>query len=214
MIKVSILASDVLSFQQEVSLRMLHPKKRTRLLGKLGRHLAKQNRKNIRANKDPYGQAWKQRSKGNKKMMRKIGKQLKTKSNSKEATLYFPGVGGRIASRHHYGDSETWTASKAKKVYGTPDHKDTATRLQATRRQAKRLRELGYTIAAKRKGMRKKPTLKWIVGNISLGQAGAIIRSLKNKTAQTSWEVKLPERQLLGAKSENIIQFIATELER
>lgn len=207
MIKVSILASDVLSFQQEVSLRMLHPKKRTRLLGKLGRHLAKQNRKNIRANKDPDGQAWQQRSTGNKKMMRKMSKQLKTKANSKQTTLYFPGAAGRIASKHHYGVSEKWTAAKAKKVYGTPNYDD-----PATRRQAKRLRELGYTIAAKRKGMRKKPTLKWIVGNVRLGQAGAIIRTLKNKAAQSSWDVKLPERQLLGAKSNDINQFIATEL--
>lgn len=209
MIKVSILESDLLSIQQMVELRMLTPKKRTRLLGKLSRHVAKQNRKNIRANKDPDGRAWKQRSKGNKKMMRKMSKQLKTKANSKEATLYFPGVAGRIASAHHYGESERWTASKAKEKYGTPKYNAPATRLQA-----KRLRELGYTIAAKRKGKRKKPSLNWIVGNVSLGQAGVIIRSLKNKASQTSWEVKLPERQLLGAKSENIIQFIATELER
>ena len=209
MIRISILERDILSVQQQLKLMMLHPKKRTRLLGKLGRHLAKQNKQNIRDNKDPDGRRWQQRKSGDKKMMRKMSKQLKTKANSKEATLYFPGVAGSIASKHQHGATEKWNASKAKKVYGTPDYDAPTTRLQA-----KRLRELGYTIAAKRKGKRKKPSLKWIVENLTQGQAGVIIRSLKDKAAQSSWEVKLPERQLLGAKQKDITNFIAAELEK
>ncbi|MCJ8269340.1 MAG: phage virion morphogenesis protein [Psychrosphaera sp.] len=204
-----MLEREMLSVQQQLKLMTLHPKKRTRILGKLSRHLAKQNKKNMRENKDPNGRSWQGRASGSKKMMRKMSKQLKTKANAKEATLYFPGLAGTIASKHQHGATEKWNAAKARKVYGKPNYDDKPTRLQA-----KRLRELGYTIAAKRKGKRKKPSIKWIIESLTTGQAGLIIRSLKSKDTQSSWEVKLPERQLLGAKSKDITNFIAAELEK
>jgi len=206
-----MLEREMLSVQQQLKLMTLHPKKRTRILGKLSRHLAKQNKKNIRENKDPNGRSWQGRASGSKKMMRKMSKQLKTKANSNEATLYFPGLAGTIASKHQHGATEKWNAAKARKVYsnGRTDYDEPSTRLQA-----KRLREIGYTIAAKRKGKRKKPTLKWINENMTMGHAGLIIRMMKNKKSQSSWEVKLPERQLLGAKSKDITNFLAAELEK
>ncbi|PKH06667.1 phage virion morphogenesis protein [Moritella sp. Urea-trap-13] len=215
MIRVSILEREILSVQQQLKLMTLPAEKRLKILRKLSRHLAKQNRKNIRENKDPDGRRWKHRSAGDKKMMRKMGKQLKTKTTANHATLFFPGVAGKIASQHQYGTTEKWNAAKARRVYGRPSYGDKPTRLQA-----KRLRELGYSIAAKRQGKRKgkskrkKPTIKWIVENLTTGQAGLIIRALKDKTAQSSWEIKLPERQLLGANVEDITNFITAELEK
>ncbi|WP_162629296.1 phage virion morphogenesis protein [Moritella yayanosii] len=204
-----MLAPEMLGVQQQLKLMTLHPTKRLKILRKLSRYLAKQNRKNMRENKDPNGRRWQTRTSGDKKMMRKMGKQLKTKTTPNEARLFFPGVAGKIASHHQYGTTEKWNAAKARKVYGKPNYDDKPTRLQA-----KRLRELGYTIAAKRKGKRKKPSIKWIIESLTTGQAGLIIRNLKSKDTQSSWEVKLPERQLLGAKSKDITNFLAAELEK
>jgi phage gpG-like protein len=209
MINIGVQQQSLLSTQAQIKLMMLPANKRKRILQKLNRHLAKTNRRNIRENKDPSGKAWDKRKSGSKKMMRKLGKQLRTKADSNQGTLFFPGIAGDIATRQHNGVTEKWTASKAKKVYGKSDND-----AKPSRAQAKRLRELGYKKSGKGKRKPKPASLKWIIENLSSGQVGLIIRMMKDKQSTTSWDTKLPARPLLGAKPQDVAEFLSKTLEK
>jgi phage virion morphogenesis protein len=209
MIKVGVNQGSLLSTREQINLLMLPANKRKRILQQLNRHLVKQNRRNMRENKDPSGKSWAKRKSGNKKVIRKLGKQMRSKADSNQATVFFPGVAGVIATQHHQGSTEKWTASKAKRVYGKPDFDAKPSRLQA-----KRLREQGYKKPGKGKKKPQAASLKWIIENMSSGQVGLITRLMKDKKSTTSWEIKLPERQLLGAKPKDVAEFLSMQLEK
>ena len=58
----------------------------------------------------------------------------------------------------------------------------------ATRRQARRLKELGF-----------KQSQKHIMANFTRGQAGAIIRKEEGRAPKKSWTITVPARPFLGA---------------
>lgn len=209
MIKVAVDKGSLLSTREQITLLMLSAKKRKRMLQQLNRHLVKQNRRNIRENKDPSGKPWVKRKASNKKMIRKLGKKMRSKADSDKGTLFFPGVAGTIASKQHHGGTESWTASKAKRVYGKPDFDAKPSRLQA-----KRLREQGYKKPGKGKKKRQAASLKWIIENMSSGQVGLITRLMKDQNSTTRWETTLPARQLLGAKPQDVAAFLSKQLKK
>lgn len=107
----------------------------------------------------------------------------------------------KIAYRHHHGVPEDYTAKKAERVYGRPDY-----RKPATPAQAKALNREGFRrrVARKRgKGgaVLKRVPQKWIRDNMSLGQAGLILRLMRTGSTKgvQRWEIEVPERPVLGA---------------
>lgn len=184
----------------------LTPGRRKQLYRKLARKIASFARQNIRkqqtvgggamqapAKASPYYNDGKQRG----KMLRRIakGSNMKAIGEGDKGKVYWSsGLLGEIAQRQQEGATLT-------RAYRTKKEKaqDGGTNGMATKAQALRLINLRAVI--RENGFL--PTVDWICANISLKQAGLIIRKMKEKggdTAPKAW--KIPERPFLGVSDE------------
>lgn len=207
MIKLSV-AGDLTLRQQLQVLRM--PKaKRRQFNRKLGRQVITLSRKRIREQKGLDDQPWEGRKSGKGKMLKRLmkGKNVKVYANDKTAQITWPnGMMGRIARRHQDGIAETVTASDMAKRYGDPDYTG-----PATKEQARSLVKEGFrTYAGKMKNGRvrtRKASQKWIVENITLGQAGLILRLMRETKSKKQWEIPVPSRSFLGVSAKDSQQL-------
>ena len=142
-------------------------------------------------------------------MLARLGKGLKpyVKRGRVDVT-WSNNMTGQIARRQQEGIAEQWSAAKAKKVYGTPDYSE-----PATRSQAKALRAAGYMINTKSGRSQKRPTIKWIVEHLSSGKAGIILRALRKAKRTTSWETKPTARPFLGVTKPEAAQLLSEVLQ-
>ncbi|EDM67307.1 prophage PSPPH06, virion morphogenesis protein [Moritella sp. PE36] len=181
---------------KQLNLLTLDANKRRRILRGAGRQVRRDTKARLKGQKGLSGTNWQGRSDGRKKrMLKRLGKGIQVHTTPNNATITFGNKRlGQIARAHQEGITLTQTAQQAEKAYGTPDYN-----AKASRRQAKSLRDSGYKIRKKRGKGWKAPSLKWITENISVGQAGLILRILRgNKKAKSSWDVKLPARSFMG----------------
>lgn len=179
----------------QLELLLLDANKRRRILRTAGRMVRKQSRQRLRNQENIGGTKWQQRSNGKKtRMMRKLGRHMivKTTANKAEVTFGNQSV-GQIARAHQEGVTQTMTAKDAEKAYGEPDYK-----APATRQQAKELIAAGYKIRRSNSKGWKRPTLRWITENLSLGKAGLVLRILRDTQSKQQWSIELPERSFLG----------------
>ncbi|MCL1123306.1 phage virion morphogenesis protein [Shewanella surugensis] len=174
-----------------LNLLTLPGRKRRQILRGAGRKVRRDSKARLKAQKGINGQAWEGRSNGRKaKMLKKLGKHLQVHTNENRANITFasPRV-AKVARAHQDGEKLTHTAPK-----GQPDYQG-----PATTKQAKALIKAGYTIRKKRGKGWKTPSLKWIKENLKLGQAGLILRILKEQEkGQQQWDIQLPSRSFLG----------------
>ncbi|MFC6977591.1 hypothetical protein [Microbulbifer taiwanensis] len=59
-------------------------------------------------------------------------------------------------------------------------------------------------------GRRKKPTMKWMLENLTLGQAGLILRQMRDEEPKKSWVIPLTDRSFLGADQREIDELANT----
>ncbi len=167
----------------------------------LNRSVAKKavalSKAHVRQQTDITGVPWQKRASGKrKKMLVKLGRGISVVSVSDIEAV----VGWRnrlmetIAAKHQSGHTETYTAALLKKRTTKLSSKD-----PATRRQAKALRELGYKIKKVNGRGYRTATLKWMMQNLTVGKAGAIIRSMRE--TKKMWKVTLPARSFLGIRN-------------
>ncbi|MDO6706148.1 phage virion morphogenesis protein [Photobacterium sp. 1_MG-2023] len=215
MIEVKADKQSYLRVKESLELLALDKKARQRILRKVGTQIAKTTRKNIRAQRGPDGQQWKQRQRGRGKMLRGFTKKLKhfQRNNSFDLFVGWPSARGSVAYQHHHGLSQSsgLTARKRQaKKQKEPKPDD-----PATREQAKALRDLDYRFEPQGRQKRgKKPTLKWIMDNMKVGEAAKTIQSLENKVPARSWEIGRPERHLIGVSPKRTAMMIKRELKR
>ena len=105
----------------------------------------------------------------------------------------------KIAARHHLGQKQKMTKRQMQKRWGKPNYSG-----PCSKGQARKLRELGYTVPRKSGKGRKKPTLKLLMATVTHGQAGQIIRELSNQPRVSAWDIPLKERQILGSKEREV----------
>ena len=185
------------------------PKLRRKILKKSARELIKRNKKRITAQKEADGKDFTPRKRGKKKMFRRVKKQLKIRNVTDNDLLL--NVGNKnIAAKHYTGQTTTGSAEKNQAIReknGFHDNKYDS----ASRRQAKSLIKAGYK--AKVNGRKRKPTIKWIVNNLSIVQAGKILRILRGDRPR-NWKIVLPSRKLLGYNDQdlNAVLNIALDL--
>ncbi len=189
---------DVLNMQEKLAMLALPPKKRVWILKTLGRWEKANTRKRIQQQKDIHGQALEPR-KGKKrgKVMRRMAKGLTPyvrNANMLDLT-WSNKLTAKIAARHHLGQKQKMTKRQMQKRWGTPDYS-----APCSKGQARKLRELGYTVPRKSGKGRKKPSLRLLMETVTHGQAGQIIRELSNQPSVTAWDIPLAERQILGSK--------------
>jgi hypothetical protein len=177
---------------------------RRKFFRQVGKGVRSDLRKNVRGQRTISGAAMQPRAtKKKRRMFRAMAKGMVTKiKNDHSADITWQNLGqAKTAYRHHHGIPENFTAAKAKKQYGVPDYKK-----KATPAQAKALNKEGFRmrVARKRgkgKAVLKKVPQKWIQDNMSLGQAGLILRLMRTNSTRgkQSWKINVPARPILGA---------------
>ncbi|WBA86521.1 phage virion morphogenesis protein [Endozoicomonas sp. GU-1] len=198
-----------LKWNEQLDILRLAPKDKRRLVRMMASDVRKDARQNIRQQKTVSGapMAPRKDARNKRKLLRRMGKPMVVfnKSNH-EAVVSFKGRAGSIASKHQHGSSERMTATKAAKRAGTPDYN-----ALANRDQAKSLIAEGYRLPVKGKRGRtklKRVSQKWIRENMTIGQAGLILRLLRDDKGKQSWTITTPARPFLGADERDAQQML------
>ncbi|MGH1374405.1 MAG: phage virion morphogenesis protein [Cellvibrionaceae bacterium] len=205
-----MMRADVQSFltvKQKLQLLKLPAAKRKRLNGQMARKVRVQSRKRLREQRGLDGQPWeKRKGRSRRKMLRGYSKLLRARGTAAAGIVDIKtGAASSGARAHQDGIASTMTASKMAKIHGEPDYS-----APATRTQAKSLKAEGYKRPrAKGKG-KSKATIKWIVENLTVGQAGQILRSMRDAPDKQSWIIQLPARSFLGATEKEIEGMVQT----
>jgi len=204
-----------LRLKEQLELIGLDTKKRKRLLKKVGQQIAKKTKQNIRAQRDPEGRAWRKRKKGKKKMFKKLVNKIKhfQRNNNRDLYVGWPTRRGIVASNHHEGKVEN-SGLRERFKQGRKSNEPKKTD-PATREQAKELRELGWRLPSSGRQKRgKKPTIKFITSNMSVGEAAKEINKLESKTPARKWDINRPERRLIGIRPKRLAMMIKREMKR
>ncbi|MDQ2192164.1 MULTISPECIES: phage virion morphogenesis protein [unclassified Vibrio] len=222
MITVKADTKSLLRIRETLDLLTLKPQQRKRILNSLGKYQTKATKKNIREQRTPEGNHWKKRKRGKAKMMKGLQRKVKFRqqNNNRELIVGWLGFSGYVAYRHHFGNRQKSSVkaklieNKKKKKDGSEHNKDDP----ATRIQAKLLRELGYRMPPE-KGSKKgkkgrKPTIKWITQNLTVGRASYQIRKLRERDPAEYWDVEVPERRLIGVSPKRVAMIIKREMQR
>ncbi|OCH67863.1 virion morphogenesis protein [Vibrio splendidus] len=209
---ISVNKRDVLNMQEKLAMLALPPKKRIWILKTLGRWEKANTRKRIQQQKDVRGQALAPK-KGKKrgKVMRRMAKGLTPyvrNANMLDLT-WSNKLTAKIAARHHLGQKQKMTKRQMQKRWGTPNYS-----APCSKGQARKLRELGYTVARKSGKGRKKPSLRLLMDTVTHGQAGQIIRELSNQPNVSAWDIPLAERQILGSKEREVTRQLIQIIEQ
>lgn len=215
MLQVKADERSFLRAKEQIEVLMLDKKTRARLLKKLGAQIVKQTKKNIRTQTNPDGTKWKGRKSGRKKMLMGFTRKVKhfQRNSNRDLFVGWPTARGKVAFQHHHGIAEESGLAKRKRQ--AKRDKEPSKDDNATREQAKTLRDFGFRLQPQGRQKRgKKPTLKWIRENMTLGEAAKTIQELENKTPARDWKVGRPERQLIGISPKRMAMMIKRELKR
>lgn len=206
---LSLDIKNEVSFQTQLKLLALPSAKRKQLLRKIATQVRKDSRQRIQRQSDldnsPFaGRKPNRNGKTRKgKMLKNLAKakHLKIRAEANKAVIgYSNRVTGKIAKQHQEGHRERWTMRRYKKQQGKPDYG-----APATREQAKALLSEGFKIKRASGRGWKTPSLKWVTNNLTIGKAGAVLRSMRDTKPAESWTIDLPARAWLGSsKKENI----------
>ena len=206
--------------QQDIGLLSLPNTSRKRVFQNAGRRYLKASREHIREQKTVYGNPFEKRKYGKGKLLKNMGRSLKFYPSPNHVKVTWPNKSvAKLGYRQQFGIDEVMTASRMVKIHGQPDYE-----APATKKQAKALLEAGFTISAgkkfksgvnKGKTRRKRPSQRWIIDNMKLGQAGLIIRTLRNTTnPPKSWKTPVPARPFLGMAGGDAAQVLTDEIEK
>ncbi|WP_067585317.1 hypothetical protein [Endozoicomonas ascidiicola] len=206
--------------QQDIGLLSLPAASRKRVFKNAGRRYLKASRDNIRQQKTTAGNPFEKRKYGRGKLLKNMGKSLKFFTSPNHVNVTWPNKSvAKMGYRQQFGIDEVMTAERMVKIHGQPDYQ-----APATKKQAKALLDAGFTISGgkkfktgpkKGKARRKRPSQRWIMDNMKLGQAGLIIRTLRNTTnAPRSWKIPVPARPFLGMVGGDAARVLTDEIEK
>ncbi|BCS49601.1 hypothetical protein JUNP479_2319 [Aeromonas jandaei] len=206
---------DTQRSKDQLNLLALPPKKRQRLVWRAANEMKKLAARNVRQQQDPNGNAWAPRKRGKRKMLRGLTKLLVIHEPSQDvAELGFKKGSmnvhaGVVANTHQKGHTYKVTAASRRRIAASDGGKNK----QASKAQARKLRELGFKRPGKRKKSYRSASLGWITGNLNYAQAGLLIKKLKDEPVKESWEIELPARPFLGANAKQREQAFARALQ-
>lgn len=191
--------------------------KRQRLLQRIAkRGIIPASKRNARNQQAPDGSAWAPRKRGRRKMLRQLPKLLKVRDMpEREAVrIYLHGgnysngarrmPAGVIGAVHQGGAQITVNAAN----YRNQPSQEGKT---ATRRQAKRLRDLGFKVWWNGKWV--KPAVSYITAEMSMKQAGYLIKKLSRKARKNTWTIDIPSRVFLGVSDDDFNRILARQLQ-
>jgi hypothetical protein len=194
-----------LHLDEQLHLLSLPRRTRRNITMRMGRSVIKDAKANIRQQRSIHGGSMEPRkdTRKKRKMLRGFGRGLKPymRGSDRVDVTWGNPLTAKLADRHQNGIAEPWTADKARKIYGIPDYSK-----PATRAQAKSLLAEGYRLRVRRgsgKGCTlRRVSVKWITENLSRGQAGLILRAMRDesKHGKQRWSVEPAARPFLGPK--------------
>ncbi|MFM5249003.1 phage virion morphogenesis protein [Aeromonas hydrophila] len=206
---------DTRRSQDQLNLLALPAKKRKRLVWRAANEMKKLAARNVRQQQDPNGQPWTPRKRGKRKMLRGLPKLLQIREPRQDvAELGFTkgtmsAHAGIIANTHQKGHTYKMTAASRRRIAPSEGGKQK----QASKAQARKLRELGFKRPGQRKRSYRSASLGWITSNLNYAQAGLLIKKLKDEPVKESWEIALPARPFLGANAKQREQAFARALQ-
>lgn len=229
--------SQLKELRQALSKLDFPPKKRQRLLWRLAKYGAiDAAKRHVRQQQAPDGKAWaKRQSKWRKKLLHKMPKVLHIREMPEinAVRIYLQGGGYRngvtpvpagvvgysqqngmhvtINARQVNNVPDAGAAGKGSKAKPDGEVEDKKKTPEATLKQARRLRKLGFKV---RNGKRwRKPSYKEIPSLLTKPQAGVIIRSMEGNPPKKSWTVDVPARPFLGMSDEEFNKALARQLQ-
>lgn len=178
--------------KEQLAFLQLNPRKRSNILRGAIRAVRRGSKERITRQKDLTGKTWQGRANGKKKkMLTKLKRNMKVYYRPNDAGVFFKGGNsGKIARAHQEGIS--LDAGKPKS--STAQNKEGP----ATRNLARALIAEGYKIPRGKGKGSKRPSIKWITNNLSINQAGFLLRELKGSSGKSAWKIDLPARSFLG----------------
>lgn len=181
----------------------LPPAKRRWVHIMMSRKIRVFSRARIRSQQNLDGSSWEPRKRESKnKMMTGLNKRMRARGSPNDGVVDW--VGGRVARFQQEGGTEQWDAAKAARRYD-----DIKKDMQATRKQGRRLLELGYRIPRGKGKATKRPTLNWITTNMTMQQASFLVRTLSKTARKSEWETKTPGRSFLGVTHDEQQELIS-----
>lgn len=203
----------LLPLKQQLQLLAMPKPLRRRLLSRTARKVISDSKKRVRNQVDLNGMPFEARAKkrrGGRKMLARLSRQLTVINNSGvEVVVGFKSAqAGRIASKQQHGFRQQMSARTLSK-----QEKSASKDSQATRKQAIALREAGFEVKKAGSNGKKAPALTWVTQNLTVAQAGVILRDLREKsgeTIKTTWTTVLPARSFLGATASEVTSHIET----
>ena len=201
---ITVDVEGALPLKRQMELLAMPKAMRRRLLARVAREVIKDSKRRVREQVDIDGMPFKERKrKRRRKMQAGLAKRVKTTRNTGlEANVgWYKPNDSRIAAKHHHGQTQVMNANSLKAGAQTTDK-------PATRTQAKSLIENGYRISKNGGKGSRKPSQRWIMENLTVARAGAILRSLKDGPAKSSWVVTLDARAWLGASEADINRHV------
>ncbi len=206
--------SGHLSLKQELKILAMPKQQRQRFLRKFVMRGRKYTRQRIRQQKGLDGQPLAPKKNGRKgKVLKGMGKGLVAYADSDKGVLKYKNARtGKIGYMHQMGIGSSMTASQNRKRNGEPDYKG-----PATKKQAKALIEEGFK--GRKEGGKgyKRVSQKWIVANLTLGQAGVILRHMTDQDYKDRWDIPLEARPYFGITDKEIniiVKEIMTDVQQ
>ncbi|EAP0949481.1 hypothetical protein G8E11_000487 [Salmonella enterica] len=201
----------------------LPPAKKQRLLQRIAKlGVIPAAKRHVKQQKNVDGSSFAKRRYGDKALLKGLPKFLKVHDmpSTSSVRIYLSGRNYRQPYSHKeisvgavgYIQSKgvTFTVSASQMKTSAMQK---ANKTPCTRRQAIKLRKLGYTVRGKRKGTRRKPSTAEIEASLQKGQAGVIIRTMKGIPSKESWMVSIPSRRFLGVNDDEFTQILARQLQ-
>lgn len=192
-------------------------KKRQRLLYRMASlGIIPASKRHARNQTSPDGQPWEPRKRGKKKMLLGLPKLLKVKELPEQdaVRIYLQGGNYRSGNKRmpagYVGavhDAGAQIRVKAANYASQPQQSGK----MATRRQAKKLRDLGYRV--KWQGRQVKPAVSYITAEMTRSQAGLIIKKLSQTQRKEAWVIALPSRVFLGVSDDEFNNIMARQLQ-
>ncbi len=199
----------------------LPPKKRQRLLWRIARHgVIAVSRRHQREQRAPDGTPWTPRKRGRGKMLRKLPRLMAVREmpGQDAVKVYFRNgnhttgrsriSAGAVGWVHHNGASFRVSADSF------PNQSQNGQ--TATRRQARRLRMLGFKV--RQGGRWRRASMKYLL-TLPRAQAGLLINMLESQVIAgpprrraRTWTITLPSRVFLGVNNAEFSQILVRQL--
>lgn len=200
----------LLPLKEQIRILAMPISDRRRVLYRVGKLVERDSRARVRAQTDLNGLPFEPRKR--KKRGRMLGKLVATarmfvRATGTEATIGFKGRAGSIAAKQQYGAIETVTVGELRSG-------GQARKAPATLKQARALLKEGFRIRRENGRGFRRPTQRYITEHYTIGQATAILRSMRAREPKKSWRTILPARSFLGATLANVNQYIDTIIQQ